>query len=793
MCSNQYASLSPPFQAEVSFKQGLDQDRQGNYLQAIAHYQQAIALNPSYVEAYNNLGCAVFKSDQIDRAIHYFRQGIALDPHRAELHNNLAQAYVALEQPDPAIASYQQALQCQPTMAAAHHNLGKLWHHLHHYERAIACFQKAIHLTPEAIVPYNDCAQAFFDWGKPNRAIPYVQRAIALQPQFVEGYCQMVESQLVRDALDQARHACATLLRSLQDNAPASAILGIWANTYRAFGDVSFLYERYDQAGRYYERSLQIRPQHPDLWERLADSYARIGYETSATLYYRQALQAQSLPDAAATLHLKLAQLLEKQFPEAATHHYHQVCRQMAADHPPPTMTLSSVPPSSVPPSSVPLSPDALYHEPYANRESPNRVYVTTADWVAETRVDAVNYVAVAWGTASPVQPPATALIPVLPTVEAFSPQCGGVSCGSCMKRLCSQFQPQWVEDGVYQCAGRSHPTPSFPDITDPPIFVVSIPRGRAWIAPQKNSWMICNAIAIITPDDALLGDLSRCHPWYLPGCSKHDFGHHRLFSQRKLPPVVQLQGTVAILSCLAGHVYYHWMMDLLPRLEILRRSGISLEAIDWFVVNNTNQPFQQETLTQLGIPPEKILASDEYPHIQAEQLIVPSFPGHLDWVPLATLTWLRQTFLPRRKPSTGMRLYLSRAHAAYRRVTNETELCDRLSPFGFITLHPETLSVQEQAELFAQADIIVAPHGSGLTNLAFCSPGTRVIELFSPDYVRTDYWIISQHLHLEHYYVIGEPFDCELLRRLMDPNPLTENVYVTSAATEGILKVLNL
>ncbi|MEB3232914.1 MAG: glycosyltransferase 61 family protein [Leptolyngbyaceae bacterium] len=758
-----------PIEAESSFKKALEQDRQGNYLQAIAHYQSAIASYPDYAEAYNNIGCVFFKLDRLERAVEYFQQGLVRDPLRAELHNNLAQAYVTLGQWDQAIAAYEQAIRCQSGMALAHHNLGRLWHYHHHYERAIACFKAAIDHEPEAIACYNDCAQVFLDWGKPTDSLAYLQQVIRLQPQFVEGYCHMVEHQRIRDPLDHARHACVEFLRLLQRQAAVPTTLKAWANTYRAFGDVSFMYERYDQAGKYYERSLQLHHQ-PDLWERLADSLASMGQEDAAILYYHQALQFPHATDTVG-IHLKLAQLLEQGFPESAADYYHQICHQAAGSSLRPTLTL--------PP------------KPYSHFNLPSRTYVSTADWIADTAVEGVRYIPVNWGTDSPVQPSVTASIPILPDYKAFMPQCGGVSCGSCMAQLCHQFQSQWVEEKVYQCTGRSHSVQFSPNLADPPAFVVTIPRGRAWIAPQQNSWLICNAIAIMTPDHGLLGDLSRCYPWYLPGCSKHDFSHHRLFFQQNLPPVVQLKGKVVILSCLAGHVYYHWMFDLLPRLEILRRSGIVLQDIDWFVVNNTNQGFQRETLARLGIPSQKIIVSDDCSHVQADHLIVPSFPGHMDWVPSATLNWSRQIFLPSEPQSARARLYLSRSSASYRQVINEKELGDRLSSLGFITIRPETLSVEAQAQLFAQADIVVAPHGSGLTNLAFCPPGTRVVELFAPDYVRTDYWIISQRLHLEHYYVIGETFDCELLRRLMDPNPLTENIYIDPAAIEGILTLL--
>jgi Glycosyltransferase 61 len=45
----------------------------------------------------------------------------------------------------------------------------------------------------------------------------------------------------------------------------------------------------------------------------------------------------------------------------------------------------------------------------------------------------------------------------------------------------------------------------------------------------------------------------------------------------------------------------------------------------------------------------------------------------------------------------------------------------------------PETLSFPQQVALFSQAAVIAGAHGAGFSNMAFASPGTRIIELIGP------------------------------------------------------------
>ena len=87
----------------------------------------------------------------------------------------------------------------------------------------------------------------------------------------------------------------------------------------------------------------------------------------------------------------------------------------------------------------------------------------------------------------------------------------------------------------------------------------------------------------------------------------------------------------------------------------------------------------------------------------------------------------------------------------------NQKNVAEFLRQFGFEEVEFETLSIQEQAAAMASAEAIVAPHGGGLSNLVFCRPGTKVIEIFSPELVAGYFWKLSNQLGLDYYYVLGK------------------------------------
>lgn len=83
-----------------------------------------------------------------------------------------------------------------------------------------------------------------------------------------------------------------------------------------------------------------------------------------------------------------------------------------------------------------------------------------------------------------------------------------------------------------------------------------------------------------------------------------------------------------------------------------------------------------------------------------------------------------------KRPPRTGRRIYVSRITSAARPLENERELIEIAQSHGFEVVDPGTLSFPQQVALFAEASIVLGPHGAGLTNAAFCDPGSTLIEV---------------------------------------------------------------
>ena len=749
------------------FNLGVLYDRQGQLEAAISVYRQAIALQPKLARAYSNLGSTYARQQEYSLAIAVLKRGIVFNPTWATLHNNLAQVYWFNGQPELALTSFEMAICLEPKMALAHHNLGRLWQQQGNLTQAIACFRKVVELEPKNVLAYSSYGDAQQRIGNLDSTLECWRKIIELEPDFADAYYQSKSTTSPEDRLEIAKLACARFLQALKQGQKEETLHHLW-RTYGYMGDVLFEFGGVRQAQYYYQQALQIKPENAELYLKLGNCLARQQRLDAAVLAYRQGLD---LEPNQPQICFQLGRVLERtQQAEQAIDYYEMVLSNQLQES-----DWKKLP--------------KLFPVEENLASLPSQIYHHTQDWVRDCELEDFDYVQIVWQEANKKTQSKTTrgceTIKVEPGTTLY-PDCGGVNCNKCMNKLIDRFKPVQLGKNAYQCSFERTET-----IEAELPFVVTIPDGRAWIAPRKNSWVICDSLAVITPDNYLLGDLSRNYPWFLPGCPYQEKAEHSIFERENIAPIEQIEGRVAVLSGLAGHVYYHWIFDILPRLELLRRSQIRFKEIDWFVVNSLNKPYQRETLKLLGIREDKIIESDRHSHIQATELIVPSFPGYLDWVPEGTIKFLRQAFLPQvgLNQSNRQKIYVSRAKAKNRQLVNEAQVSQFMAESGFRTVFLEEMSFLEQVAIFANAKIIVAPHGSGLTNLVFCSANTQVIELFSPNYMRTDYWMISQQLNLQHYYVVGKNFSCPTLRNLMYQNALTEDILVSINALRLILQ----
>ena len=134
----------PDQQASLWFEKGKILTADRNYEAAIASYDQAVAIQPDYHEAFYNRGIALDKLNRYEEAIASYNQAVAIQPDYHEAFYNRGIALDKLNRYEEAIASYNQAVAIQPDYHEAFYNRGKALHHLNRDEEAIASYDTAL-------------------------------------------------------------------------------------------------------------------------------------------------------------------------------------------------------------------------------------------------------------------------------------------------------------------------------------------------------------------------------------------------------------------------------------------------------------------------------------------------------------------------------------------------------------------------------------------------------------------------------------------------------------------------
>src|ERR1039458_3214044 len=202
----------------------------------------------------------------------------------------------------------------------------------------------------------------------------------------------------------------------------------------------------------------------------------------------------------------------------------------------------------------------------------------------------------------------------------------------------------------------------------------------------------------------------------------------HPLLSAVRFPPAVKLSGLSLSLATLDAEGFYHFLLESLPRLALVRER---LAMIDNVLVSGARSAGTEAWLALAGVPAGKLRWLHPLAHYHCAQLL---FTNRLTgdcqptpWVRDA----LRATFRAPQRPTGDRWLWISRADARSRHIAWEDQLLALLPKFEKVSL--SALAPADQVDLFSQAKVVAGAHGAGLSNLIFAPPGVCLVEFF-PD-----------------------------------------------------------
>jgi capsular polysaccharide biosynthesis protein len=264
---------------------------------------------------------------------------------------------------------------------------------------------------------------------------------------------------------------------------------------------------------------------------------------------------------------------------------------------------------------------------------------------------------------------------------------------------------------------------------------------GSGCVAVLKSGRLVTSEGLVVTADGLLVEESL----WDADHRARSELWRHRL------PPAVRVDGTHASIISLWCENYFHWLLDALPRIALLEEAGESQHRL---VVPEQLRSFQLESLRALGYDAGR-LTRFAGGQLAPDVLVWPSPAAHVGYPTRRNVEWLRRRLV--RLPRAGRRrIYVSRSDATTRVVVNEPELMSALQPYGFERVLPHDLSFGDQVALFADAEIVVGPHGAGLSNMVFARDAS-VCEIVHPGRRNPCFYRLASASRHDYWYVLAE------------------------------------
>ncbi|MGI4748020.1 MAG: glycosyltransferase family 61 protein [Janthinobacterium lividum] len=278
------------------------------------------------------------------------------------------------------------------------------------------------------------------------------------------------------------------------------------------------------------------------------------------------------------------------------------------------------------------------------------------------------------------------------------------------------------------------------------------IPPCSSWVFMISNAIVLSSSGIVALPTGEVLED-TLDHTWPpLDGYQRGDNG------TVLVPGPIPYDPGYFLSLLLGGHDnHFHWLVMSLARAALLTPED--MQGLDGILVPADLSGTQMEALELSGLSrhaPFRFVQRGEA--LQVRRLLLPWNIATGAGVSPIGAAWLNELVHDDDGDQrVTRRIYLDRRAAPTRRLINEEELVEVLVGQGIQPVRLEDLSLAKQVLLMRQAELIVAPHGAGLANLAFARPGTKVLELMPSAALNWCY----RHLAA----VCGLRYDCVLGR----------------------------
>ena len=184
-------SLKSPHKGRVFLNLGAALERAGNLAAAEDAYIASNTVSIDQPFSRLDLGRLYLQSNRPDAALKQFQEALAIDPTMGDAYNNIGKILETRAQYGEALEKYHQAVKFKPYLAAPYLNIGRLYARQKRYAEAILEYDKAIVRDPAYCEAYLNKGTALLASGRAGEAVAALRRALQIDPSSAEAAQQL--------------------------------------------------------------------------------------------------------------------------------------------------------------------------------------------------------------------------------------------------------------------------------------------------------------------------------------------------------------------------------------------------------------------------------------------------------------------------------------------------------------------------------------------------------------------------------------------------------------------------
>ena len=280
LASYEQAIALAPDQAEAFVRRGNLLQELRRFGEALASYEQAIARRADDADTFYNRGIALSRLNRLEEALASYERAIALRPNYALAYNNRGNVFQVMKRFEEALASYDQAVALKPDYADALHNRGMLLQALKRFAEALATYDRIIALSPGYAEAFNNRGIVLGELDRLDDALASFERAVALKPSYAEAFINRANALRMLDRFEEAVTSFDRALALKPDNPEALTSRGNALQELR----------RYEEALASYQRAIALKPDYAEAHYNRAIALRELERFAEALASYDQAI-----------------------------------------------------------------------------------------------------------------------------------------------------------------------------------------------------------------------------------------------------------------------------------------------------------------------------------------------------------------------------------------------------------------------------------------------------------------------------------------------------------------------